>query len=206
MLELLLKLSDITEKMLPIIMVSSFFNYNYFVSLFFWHTGFAIEYVYFIDDNIFYIFYILFFGVLIDWIFFFFWKLWAKIFWKKLSGNYLKTLENYFLLYFRFVPFLGYFWSTIVWYYSQIQLKKLIGKIFLWNILRFWMLLIFYFISISIHKLYFDEITVLLHQAGKDIDFTGLVLHILFYFSFIIIVSIFYAIKYKNLKKQRKYW
>jgi hypothetical protein len=49
------------------------------------------------------------------------------------------------------------------------------------------------------------EVTHLLQQAGRDIDLTPLVLHILFYSSFIIIVSIFYSIKYKNLKKQRKY-
>lgn len=205
MLETLVYFSEFLEKF-PLIMMSSYFNHNFFASLFFWHTWFWIEYFYIIDDNIFYVFLFLLSSVCIDLIFFFFWKKIAQVRWKKLSSNYPVSLENYFLLYFRFIPFLGYFWSTIVWYSSHIKLKKLIRKILLWIILRFWILTIFYFISISIHTFYFVEITHLLQQAGRDIDLTPLVLHILFYSSFIIIVSIFYAIKYKNLKKQRKYW
>lgn len=204
----MLEILDVTEKIFTVVFINWYFdlNQNFFGSSFFWHTGSGIEYYYLIEDNFLYIFLFLFFAVVIDIIFFFLWKLWAKIFWKKLSGSYPKTLENYFLLYFRFVPFLWYFWNTIVWMNAQITLKTLILKNLLWSTLRFWILWICYFLATSIHQFYFDEIIVLLHQAGRDIDFTGFILHILFYSSFIIIVSIFYAIKYKNLKKQRKYW
>jgi hypothetical protein len=205
MLETLVYFSGFLEKF-PLIMMSSYFNHNFFALLFLWHTWFWIEYFYLIDDNIFYVFLFVLSSVLIDLIFFFFWKKTAQLRWKKLSSNYPVSLENYFLLYFRFIPFLWYFWSTIVWYCSHIKFKKLIRKILLWNILRFWILAIFYFISISIHKFYYEEITHLLHRAGQDIDLTPLVLYLLLYFSFVMIISIFYGIKFQKLKKQRKYW
>lgn len=60
MLELLLKLSDITEKIFPLFFLNWYFdlNQNFFVSSFFWHTGSGIEYYYFIYENFLYIFFI----------------------------------------------------------------------------------------------------------------------------------------------------
>lgn len=135
--EFWLKLIDF--KLIYYFFVSFFFNSGTFI----WIEWFMLPYYNeltskWIDfsENIYVpIVYILLGSLLLNIIFYYIWVLIRQKHNKKLY-NKNTSLINYYLIYFRFVPFFWFLWNTLAWLRYDLQAKEVIIKNVIWIILK----------------------------------------------------------------------
>lgn len=121
----------------------------------------------------------------------------GKIFFKQQKPNLSKKdyfMVNIFLIYFRFIPFIGYFWWFLAWKIYSLSFRKVIKKIILGASLR---ILFFGFFYLAIFFTDFIGKNMrLMESIGEDAYFNIItVLSFSIFPSFLIIIGFLFLLK-----------
>jgi hypothetical protein len=167
-------------------LIISWFLFNSgWYAWFFWFINFFID-EYQLLTHYYLIFIFLWITFWMNIICYYVWAFIRKKFNKKLYDRNT-SLTNYYLIYFRFVPFFWFLWNTIAWLKYDLKIKEVIIKNMIWVLWK-----IIFFIGMTyLYKIFFSPTFI---EEDKTYYLVILFLPLIF----ITIVSLYYLKKNKS--------
>lgn len=162
------------------------FNSGWYV-WFFWFINFFID-KYEILTHYYLIFIFLGITFLMNIFFYYIWVFVRKKFNKKLY-NKNASFINYYLIYFRFVPFFWFLWNTIAWLRYDLKITEVVIKNVIWILLK---IILFVWIT-YLYEIFFTPTFI-----GEDKNYYLVILFVPIIF--ISLVSLYYYLKQKKYK------